>query len=105
MTANDSKSDLAYLNKLVSRWIVIIVLLIKNPADAHYSIWPKKLKQVLNPLNLSLVIESDNCKNKFSVLVEGLTYCINGSIDSPEKMFSINFSKPRTKVWVWCYWV
>ena len=30
MTANDSKSDLAYLNKLVSRWIVIIVLLIKK---------------------------------------------------------------------------
>ena len=31
------------------------------------------------------------------MLGEDLTYGINGSVDSPEKMFSINFTKENTK--------
>ena len=31
------------------------------------------------------------------MLGEGSTYCINGSFGSPEKNFSFNFSKGRTK--------
>ena len=38
---------------------------------------------------------TDNCK--FVVLSGGLTYGINGSFGSPEKKFSINFTKPNTK--------
>ena len=36
---------------------------------------------------------TDNCKNNLFVLGEGLTYDINGSFGTPEKEFSINFSK------------
>ena len=36
-------------------------------------------------------------KNNFLVLGEGPTYGINGSFGSPEKKFSINFSKASTK--------
>ena len=38
-----------------------------------------------------------NCKNKFLVLGEGNTFGINGNFGEPEKKFSINFSKARTK--------
>ena len=39
---------------------------------------------------------TDNWKNNFLVLGEGPTYGINGSFDSPDKKFSINFSKTNT---------
>ena len=39
----------------------------------------------------------DNRKNNFLVLGEGPTFVINGSFGSPNKMFSINFSKSNTK--------
>ena len=40
---------------------------------------------------------TDNCKNNFLVLGKGPTNGINGSFRSPEKKFSINFSKANTK--------
>ena len=40
---------------------------------------------------------ADNRKNNFLVLGEGPTFGINGSFGSPEKRFSINFSKAKTK--------
>ena len=39
---------------------------------------------------------TDNHKNDFSMLSER-EFGINGSFDAPEKNFSINFSKTRTK--------
>ena len=39
---------------------------------------------------------ADNRKNNFSILGEGPTYGINGSFGSPEKKFSINFTKANT---------
>ena len=38
-----------------------------------------------------------NHKNYFLVLHGGPAFCINGSFGSPEKKFSINFSKAKTK--------
>ena len=40
---------------------------------------------------------SDNRKNNFLILGEGRTYGINRSFGSPEKNFSINFTKANTK--------
>ena len=40
---------------------------------------------------------SDNRQNNFLVLGEGPTYVINGRFGSPEKKFSINFTKSNTK--------
>ena len=40
---------------------------------------------------------SDNRKNIFLILGEGPTFGINGSFESREKKFSINFSKSNTK--------
>ena len=45
-----------------------------------------------------------NSKNNFLVLGEGLTYSINGNFSSPEKRFSINFSKPWTKLCLSLYY-
>ena len=39
----------------------------------------------------------DNLKNDFLILGLGPTYGINGSFGSPEKKFSINFTKTNTK--------
>ena len=39
----------------------------------------------------------DNRRNNFLVQGEGSTFGINGSFGSPEKKFSINFSKASTK--------
>ena len=39
----------------------------------------------------------DNRKNNFFMLGEGSTFGINGSFESPEKKFRINFSKANTK--------
>ena len=39
----------------------------------------------------------ENRKNNFLVLGEDPTFGINGNFDSPEKTFSINFSKANTK--------
>ena len=41
---------------------------------------------------------ADNRKTKILVPGEGPTYCINGSFDSREKMFTNNFSKVKTKL-------
>ena len=41
----------------------------------------------------NLLSHTDNCKNTFLVVGKGLTYGINGNLDSVEKKFSINFSK------------
>ena len=40
---------------------------------------------------------SDNRKNNFLILGKGPTYGINGSFESPEKKFSINFTKANKK--------
>ena len=40
---------------------------------------------------------AENFKNIFLVIVEGLTYDINGSFGVSEKKFSINLSKENTK--------
>ena len=40
---------------------------------------------------------SDNLKNNLLILGEGPTYGINGSFGSPEKEFSINFTKANTR--------
>ena len=40
---------------------------------------------------------TDNCKNNFLLLGEGLTDDINGSVGSAEKNFSIKFGKAKTK--------
>ena len=40
---------------------------------------------------------TDNRNNNFSMLGEGDTFCINGSIGAPEKKFSINFTEAKTK--------
>ena len=45
--------------------------------------------------NSSLHVE--NCKNKFLILGLGATFGINGSFGSPEKKFSIPFTKANTK--------
>ena len=45
----------------------------------------------------SLTSNTHNKKNDFLVLGEGRTFGNNGSFGSPEKMFSINFSKASTK--------
>ena len=39
----------------------------------------------------------NNCKNNFLILGEGSTFGINGKVDSPDKKFSINFTKANTK--------
>ena len=44
-----------------------------------------------------LSFHADNFKNKFLMLGEGPTFGISGSFGSPEKKFSINFSKANTK--------
>ena len=43
---------------------------------------------------------TDNCKNNFLVLGEGLNYGINGSFGSPEKEFLINFTKVKAKFYL-----
>ena len=41
---------------------------------------------------------ADNRKNNFLVLAEGPTFGINERLGSPEKRFSINFTKANTKL-------
>ena len=45
----------------------------------------------------SLSSHTDNLMNRFLILGEDPTSGINKSFDSPQKKFSINFSKARTK--------
>ena len=45
----------------------------------------------------SSLSHSENHKNNFLILGKGATFRINWSFASPEKMFSINFSKAKTK--------
>ena len=55
-------------------------------------------KNVINfGVHDSLSSHSDNCKNNFLILGSGPNYGINGSFESPEKRFSINFTKVNTK--------
>ena len=51
MTANYSKSDLSYLNKLVDQY--------NNTYDRSILIWLKKLRPILKLLSLKLMIESE----------------------------------------------
>ena len=44
-----------------------------------------------------MINHNHNHKNNFLVLGEGSTFRINGSFGSPEKKFSINFSKASAK--------
>ena len=41
---------------------------------------------------------TNNPKDNFSILGEGPTYGINGSFGSPDKTFSINFTKTNTNI-------
>ena len=52
MTANYSKSDLSYLNKLVDQY--------NNTYDRSILIWLKKLRPILKLLSLKLMIESES---------------------------------------------
>ena len=49
----------------------------------------------------SLSFHSGNRKDNFLILGEGLTFWINGSFVSPEKKFSINFTKTQNFAWVY----
>ena len=58
MTANDSKSYIPYLKKLVDQYNnIIIILLIKVVLFLIILLSLKKLKQLINLLNLKLMIE------------------------------------------------
>ena len=60
MTANDSKSYLSYLNKLVDGCNNTFHHSInKNPINADYSALTEKLRRILKLLNLKLMIESE----------------------------------------------
>ena len=52
---------------------------------------------VIFGLDNSSSSHSDNCKKKFLILGGGPAFGINGSFGSPEKKFSINFTKANTK--------
>ena len=52
MTANYSKSDLSYLNKLVDQY--------NNTYDRSILIWLKKLRPILKLLSFKLMIESES---------------------------------------------
>ena len=52
---------------------------------------------IMSGVDNSLPSHSDNHKNNFLVLSEGPTFGISGRFSSPEKEFSINFSKENTK--------
>ena len=52
---------------------------------------------VIFDVDNSLSSHADNCKNSFLLLGEGSTCAVNGSVGSPEKKFSINFSRANTK--------
>ena len=47
------------------------------------------------PVDTSSSLHTDNCRNKFIVL--GETYGFNGSFDSLDRKFSINFTKTKAK--------
>ena len=51
-------------------------------------------------VNNSSSSHTDNQKNNFLVLSEVPSYGISGSFGSPEKTFSINFSKTSTKFYL-----
>ena len=60
MTANDNKSHLPYLNKLVDRYDNTYHHSInKKPINSDYSVLTKKLRSILKLLNLKLTIESE----------------------------------------------
>ena len=46
----------------------------------------------------SSLSHADNRRNNFLVLGEGATFGINGSFGSPQKKFSINFSKKKHQI-------
>ena len=60
MTANDNKSHLPYLNKLVDQYNNTYHHSInKKPIKSDYSVLTKKLRSILKLLNLKLMIESE----------------------------------------------
>ena len=71
MTANDNKSYLPYLNKLVDQYNTtthIIILLIKNPLILIVLLGLKKLTPILKLLSLKLIIESELLSIKISLV-------------------------------------
>ena len=52
---------------------------------------------IIFSVDSSSLSHADNYKNNFLVLGEGPSFGINGRFGSPEKKFSINFSKANTK--------
>ena len=60
MTANDNKSHLLYLNKLVDQYDNTFHHSInKKPINADYSVLTIKLRSILKLLNLKLMTESE----------------------------------------------
>ena len=60
MTANDSKSYLSSLNKLVDQYNnTYHHCVIKKPINADYFALTEKLRRILKLLNLKLMIESE----------------------------------------------
>ena len=59
VTANDSKSYIGHMNKLVDECNNTDHRSVhKIPIDADYSVWLKNLRQILKDLNSKLVTES-----------------------------------------------
>ena len=48
-------------------------------------------------VNNSSSFHTDNCKNIFLMLGEGLFYNINNSADAADKKFSMNFKKAKPR--------
>ena len=59
VTANDSKSYLSYLKKLVDEYNNTYHYSInKKPINADYSVWLKKLRRISKLLSLKLMTET-----------------------------------------------
>ena len=70
MTANDSKSHISYWNKLVDNTIIlIIILLIKKPINAGYSVLTEKLRtnSKTRPFQVNDRVRITNYKNIFTL--------------------------------------
>ena len=52
MTANDNKSYLSYVNKLVDQYSNTCHSIGKNPVNSDYFVLTKKLRRILKSLNL-----------------------------------------------------
>ena len=59
---------------------------------------------VIIGVDVSSSSHADNHKNNFLVFAEEDTFSINGSFGAPEKKFSINFTKAKTKFCLSLHW-